>query len=98
MAKKRRKRKTRQEKKITELRRKLIAQKQEAKTSSPSKNTDKEGQKRAKLPPQKPIIQKDSFFQTFDKKEVKGDLLKTLILSALAISLEVVIYIIKRQA
>jgi len=92
------KRKTRQEKKIAELRRKLSAQKKATDKASQPKNTYQDLSKKTKLPPQTPSLKKNLPFQTLDKKAVKGDLLKTLILSALAISLELVVYFILKQA
>lgn len=92
------KRKTRQEKKIAELRRKLSVQKRATSEVSRPKSAYQDLSKKTKLPPQTPSLRKDLPFQTLDKKTVKDDLLKALILSALAISLELVVYFIFKQA
>ena len=93
-----RKRKTRQEKKIAELRRKLAAQKRRSRKVFGPERTIQVPAEKTKLPPQTPSIKKRLPLQTFDKKAVKKDLLKTLILSILAISLELVVYFILKQA
>lgn len=90
------KRKTRQEKKIAELRRKLAAQKEKDKEVSQPKSPTQTPPEKTKLPPQTPSVKRGLPLQTFDKKEVMRDLLKTSILSTLAISLELVVYFILR--
>lgn len=92
------KRKTRQEKKIAALRRQLATQKKHTRQTPRLETTPPPTQKRAEISPQKTIDIRRPSLITFDKSQIKKDLAKTLILSALAISLEVVVYIILRQA
>jgi len=87
------KRKTRQEKKIADLRRQLNRQKESVQVFPKTTFVPAENKK----PLFVPIIPKNNL-EVSETKIIKKDLFKTLKLAAVAISLELVIYIISRQA
>lgn len=87
------KRKTRQEKKIADLRRQLGRQKESAQVFPKTAIVPTENKK----PIFAPLIPKNNL-EVSETKIIKKDLFKTLKLAAVAISLELVIYIISRQA
>lgn len=87
------KRKTRQEKIILQLKRKLAAE-----TAFPSTKSEPSQEAISKLqnfePDKEPTIEKpDISSQSFDPRLIKKDLLKTAILALAIFSLEIVLYL-----
>jgi hypothetical protein len=93
------KRKTRREKIITQLRRELKRQKQKTLVSS-TKSKVSQGAipKKPKIEPSKPKQPKkaDNSIFFYDPRLVRKDLAKTLTLATVAISLEVMLYLYLR--
>ncbi len=93
------KRKTRREKIIIQLRRELARQKQKTPAPSTKSKVSQEAiSKKVKIVPSKPKVEKkaDTSIFFYDPRLVRKDLAKTLILAGIAISLEVVLYLYLR--
>ncbi len=93
------KRKTKREKIIIQLRRELARQKQKTITPSTKSEVSQEAiSKQVQIKPKKPkpIKKADISIFFYDPRLVKRDLAKTLILASIAISLEVVLYLYLR--
>lgn len=89
------KRKTRREKIIIQLRRELERQKRRTAVSSTKTKARQEAiskQPQAEPEQAKPAKKADTSIFLYDSRLVKKDLIKTLILALVAISLEVVLY------
>jgi len=89
------KRKTRREKIITQLRRELERQKQKTAVSSRKPKARQEAiSKQPQVEPKQPEKPKkdDISIFSYDPKLIRKDLAKTLILALFAVSLEVVLY------
>lgn len=89
------KRKTRKEKIILQLKRELA--KERAKIPSPSKKVEARQEAispESKIKPQRKLKEKnaDISILSYDPRLIRKDLLKTLILTSIAISLELVLY------
>jgi hypothetical protein len=93
------KRKTKREKIIIQLRRELAKQKQKTITPSIKSEVSQEAiSKQVRIKPKQPKTSKKADVSIFfyDPRLVKRDLAKTLILASIAISLEVVLYLYLR--